>query len=415
MDDTHFPRTRSVAREWPTWPQPAPNALRALERVLHSGRWSISGPNTGRENEERRFAKAFAAYCGVPHCVPATNGTASLLIALEACGIGAGDEVITPAISWVASASTIVSINAIPVFCDVNPQTLCIDIEAIEALITAETKAILVVHLYSSVADLDSITVLAERHGLFIIEDCSQAHGATYRHRKVGSYGHAGAFSMHHTKVLTCGEGGAAITNDAEIADRMGQLRSDGRRYPNQPPPVGTMELVPGDMMGSNRAMSEFHAAILIEQLTLLDAQNAIRANNAAELDRKLRQLEIETQQTSEGTTFRSYFGYAFALPSSVLNRKSAIEAASDLSAALGFTVRPIYEPIYRSALYRPASRRRFHISATQQSRLAGDRLWLPNAEGVSRQWLTFHHSALLGNEDEIFAIAAEVEALLLH
>src|SRR5471032_193702 len=268
---------------WPVWPIPAPGALNALNEVLHSGRWSISGPYRGHASFDRRFAESFARYHDVIHCVPAASGTASLMMALEACGVGAGDEVITPTLSWVASASTILGVNAIPVFADVDPKTLCIDPDSVERLITPATKAIMVVHLYSGVADMDRLSKIAKRASVKLIEDCAQSHGAEYRSRKVGTFGHVGAFSMHHTKVLTCGEGGATITSDAEIAHRLQCLRADGRCYTAAPPRSGYSELhEAGEPMGSNRALSEFQSALLIEQLAMLDGQNETRRRNAA-------------------------------------------------------------------------------------------------------------------------------------
>jgi dTDP-4-amino-4,6-dideoxygalactose transaminase len=167
-------------RPWPAWPQPARRAADALAEVLNSGRWSISGPYRGVETFDQRFARAFAAYNGVGHCVPAASGTASLMMALEACGVGAGDEVITPALSWVASATTIVGVNAVPVFSDIDPGTLCIDPDAVEELITPATKALVVVHLYSAVADLERLTELAQRHGLWHFQHASH-EGADQR------------------------------------------------------------------------------------------------------------------------------------------------------------------------------------------------------------------------------------------
>src|ERR1043166_3641742 len=131
-------------KPWPVWPQPASGALGALEQVLHSGRWAISGHYTGDQSFERRFAAAFAEYNGVRYCVPTASGTASLMVALEACGIGAGDEVIIPGLTWVANASTVAGVNAAPVLADVDRRTFCMDPAAAEALIGPPTPATVV-------------------------------------------------------------------------------------------------------------------------------------------------------------------------------------------------------------------------------------------------------------------------------
>jgi dTDP-4-amino-4,6-dideoxygalactose transaminase len=174
-------------------------------RCLQSQRWAISGPREADEGFEYTFAEKFAHYLDIPFCVPTTNGTSSLVIGLEALDVGAGDEVIVPAVTWVASASTALAVNALPVIVDVDARTLCIDPAAIRAAISPRTKAVSIVHLYSSLCDVDAIRALCDQHGLKLIEDCAQAHGAAWRGRKVGGWGDVGAFSMQQTKLLTAG------------------------------------------------------------------------------------------------------------------------------------------------------------------------------------------------------------------
>lgn len=404
------------SRQWPLWPQPAPRALKALSEVLHSGRWSVSGAYRGVETFDRRFARAFAAYNGVAHCVPAASGTASLMMALEACGVGAGDEVITPGLSWIASASTIVGANAVPVFADIDPHTLCIDPEAIGELVTSATKAIVVVHLYSAVANLERLGALASRHGLRLIEDCAQAHGATYHSQRVGSFGDVGTFSMHHTKVLTSGEGGAAITSDHDLARRMEHLRTDGRCYSNTVPKIGEMEVLEtGELMGSNRALSEFQSALLIEQLADLNEQNALRRRNAELLDHLLTEMGFQPQQSSLGTTSRTYFNYAVRIHDGELSHVNITHVAQALSAELGLAIRPTYAPLYANRLYNPCARRRFAISAEYLSRIDPSRFDLPVSQRAARRTLTFHHAALLGDAADMMDIATAFGRVLEH
>lgn len=403
-------------RPWPIWPQPAPGVPDAVAEVLGSGRWSISGPYRGADSHEQRFARAFAAYNGVPYCVPAASGTASLMLALEACGVGAGDEVIVPGLSWVASGSTILGVNAVPVFCDVDPKTLCLDPEAVEAHITERTRAIVVVHLYSALADMDALRGIAERHGLPLIEDCAQAHGATYRDVKVGALATAGTFSMQHSKVLTSGEGGAVITRDEEFARRVEHLRADGRCVSATPPAPGAMELVEtGELMGNNRCLSEFQAAILTEQLTILDEQNETRRANAALLDRHLGELGLRPQVTSEGTTSRTYYTYAVRLPDGVLEDVPITEVTGALSAELGLAVLPSYAPIPANKLYAPHTRRRYTIGLDHEERIDPKRFTLPVCEDAARRTVTLHHAALLGDAEDMDDIAAAFAKVLRH
>ncbi|AEV87131.1 glutamine-scyllo-inositol transaminase [Actinoplanes sp. SE50] len=399
---------------WPVWPRPAEGASQALETVLHSGRWAISGPYRGTESFERQFARAFAAYNDSAHCIPTASGTASLMIALEACGVGAGDEVITPGISWVASLSTITAVNAIPVIVDVNPDTLCIDPDAVEAAITPRTKAIIAVHLYSAVADLDRLSAIADKYDITLIEDAAQAHGAAHRDRKVGTIGAVGAFSMQHSKVLTSGEGGATITSDGGLARRMEQLRADGRCLAKVPPRPGWMELEQvGEQMGSNRCLSEFQAAVLVAQLTALDAQNATRARNAMLLDKLLADDGCRPQQTSSGTTARTYYAYAVSLPEGALPGVPRELVGEAISAELGFPVKPPYLTLSRSKLYRPETRRRFALGADHLRRLDTSRFELPECDAANGRVLTFHHAALLGDEADMHDIAAAFAKVL--
>lgn len=395
-------------REWPVWPQPAPGALDALTEVLGSGRWSLSGPYRGVLSAERRFARRWADYHDVQHCVPTASGTASLMVALEACGVGAGDEVIIPGLTWVANATTVVGVNAVPVPVDVDPDTLCIDPVAVERAITPRTAAIVIVHLYSAVADLDALVDVANRHGIPLIEDCAQAHGATYRGRRVGTFGAMGTYSMQHSKLLTSGEGGAVVTSSAELARRSEHLRADGRAYAGEAPLPGAMELTQtGELMGSNRCLSEFQAALLLAQLDVLDEQNARRAANAKLLDAALAQVGLRPQRTAEGTTQRTYYEWAAWLDDPQLAAVGGPAVAAAVSAELGTgAVTASYPAFTTNPLYRPETRRRFDGHGGLD--LSGCQL--PVSEEAARRVVTLHHSMLLGDERDMQDIAEAFE-----
>ncbi|PWW60370.1 DegT/DnrJ/EryC1/StrS aminotransferase family protein [Actinokineospora spheciospongiae] len=401
-------------REWPDWPQPGERALDNLADVLTSGRWTISCAYRGRRSYEQRFADAFAGYCGTRYCVPAATGTASLAIALEACGVGAHDEVLVPGLSWVASASAVLGVNAVPVLVDIDPATYCLDPAAAEAAITPRTRAITVVHAYSAVADLDALTALAEKHDLPLVEDCAHSHGARYRDRSVGSFGRAGAFSMQGSKLLTCGEGGAVITDDAEVASLAQHLRSDGRVVNPEPVAVGEMELVEsGRIMGSNNCLSEFHAAVLLDQLDLLDGQRARRAENAAHLDERLTALGCLPQGTAPGTSARAHYRYAARLPAEVLTARTAAGIAAHLTAELGFPVVQTHRPLNDNPLLRPRTRRRFATDADYLSRVDPARFDLPVCQDVHESVVSFSHEILLAPEEAVEEIATAFERVL--
>jgi len=177
----------------------------------------------------QQFEQAFAAFCEAKHAVGVANGTDALILAITALGIGLGDEVITAANSFIATAEAIAHTGARPVFADIDPRTYNIDIDQIEACITPRTKAIIPVHLYGQPADMDPILEIAERHGLYVIEDAAQSHGARYKGRRVGSLGHAACFSFYPSKNLgACGDAGAVVTSDDRLALAVRKLRDHG-------------------------------------------------------------------------------------------------------------------------------------------------------------------------------------------
>jgi dTDP-4-amino-4,6-dideoxygalactose transaminase len=226
----------------------------AIQGVLDRGDF-ILGQDVHKLEEE------FAAYCGTKYAVGVDSGLAALELSLRALGIGAGDEVIVPAHTFTASAAAITFAGAQPVFVDVDPETLCIDVEKIETAITARTKAILPVHLYGLPADMDSIFAIAEKHNLMVVEDACQAHGALYKGKRTGNLGHAAGFSFYPTKNLgACGDGGILTTNDENVAEAAKAMRNCGQKSKN------VHELPP-----FNHRLDSIQAAILRVKLRYLD------------------------------------------------------------------------------------------------------------------------------------------------
>lgn len=212
--------------------------------------------SSGRFLED--FQKEFARFCGVEHAIAVNNGTTALHLALVALGVGPGDEVIVPTLTYIASANAVRYCNATPVLVDCEPGTLNLDVEALRAKITPRTKGVMPVHLYGHPADMDPILALAQEHGLFVLEDAAEAHGARYKGRPVGSIGHCATFSFYGNKIVTTGEGGMVTTNDAALAERLRLYRGQGvdphRRYRH---PV----------VGFNYRMTNVAAAIGLAQL----------------------------------------------------------------------------------------------------------------------------------------------------
>ena len=237
----------------------------AIAAVLTRGDFILGGDVT-------KFEEEFAAFCGVAHCLGVANGTDALKLALEACGIGPGDEVITTSHTYIATALAISQCGARPVLVDCEPDYMLIDVSKIEAAITPKTKAILPVHLYGQAADMDPIMEIAKRHKLVVVEDACQAHGATYKGKKCGSIGDIAAFSFYPGKNLGAyGDGGAVTTNNAELADKIKLLRNYGQR-------VKYEHLV----KGGNSRLDTVQAAVLRVKLRHLADWNLARANGAA-------------------------------------------------------------------------------------------------------------------------------------
>ena len=229
--------------------------VQAVMETMKSG-WVTQGEKV------EEFEESFAKYCGVKYGVAVSNGTAALHMALTALGIKRGDEVITTPLSCVATTNPIVYLNAKPVFVDVEPTTLNVNSALIEKKVTRKTRAILPVHLFGHPVDLDPLMEVAEKHGLYVIEDAAQAHGARYKGKKVGSFGHVSCFSFYADKLITTVEGGMALTNDEELAEKMRLLRSFG---------MNKREKFYHPMLGYNYKLSDIHAAIGLVQLRKLD------------------------------------------------------------------------------------------------------------------------------------------------
>lgn len=255
----------------------------AFDRVLGSSAFILG-------EEVAAFEDEFAAYCGARHCVGVASGTAALTLALMAAGIGPGDEVVVPGHTFIASALAVAHAGADPVFCDVHADSGLLDAASAAGAVSERTAAIVAVHLYGQACDMDAIGEVARRHGLFVLEDAAQAHGATHRGHRCGSLGAAAAFSFYPSKNLgALGDGGAICTDDPDLARRARRLRNLGQRSKGE-----HVEL------GFNERLDGLQAALLRVKLQYLDAGNAARRRHAARyvdgLGGHLRMLKERTE-----------------------------------------------------------------------------------------------------------------------
>ncbi len=256
----------------------------AIEKVLNSGRLILG-------ESVKNFEQAFAAYCSIKFGVGVNSGTDALFLGLKAIGIGAGDEVITVSNTAVPTVSSIVSTGATPRFIDIDPDTYLMDTTLIEAAVTERTKCILPVHLYGQCVNMAAVNKVAEAHGLKVIEDCAQSHGASFNGKKAGSMSDLAAFSFYPTKVLGgFGDGGMIVTNDENIYKKVRRLRF-----------YGMEKTYYSEELGYNSRLDELHAEILLRKLSHLDNYIARRREIAHEYDRSLAMTSLSLPKTTPG------------------------------------------------------------------------------------------------------------------
>ncbi|MFF8916083.1 DegT/DnrJ/EryC1/StrS family aminotransferase [Streptomyces sp. NPDC015032] len=272
--------------------------LDAVDSVFRSGQLILG-------ESVKSFEREFAAYHGVPHCVGVDNGTNAIVLGLRALGIGPGDEVITVSNTAAPTVVAIEAVGARAVFVDVHRDTYLMDVDQVEAAITPKTACLLPVHLYGQCVDMEPLMAIAARHGLPVLEDCAQAHGATYRGRVAGSMGQAAAFSFYPTKVLGAyGDGGATLSRDAEVDARLRRLRYYGME--------DTYYVV--ETPGHNSRLDEVQAEILRRKLTRLDDYTARRRVIAARYAEAFRGTALLTPQVAPGNT-HVYYVYVVRHP----------------------------------------------------------------------------------------------------
>ncbi len=293
---------KAHAAEFPSWPVFDQTEERALLDSLRSGKWY-----RGNGQMVNRFEQAYARLTGARFCLATANGTSALFASLFGLGVEPGDEVLVPPYTFIATVNVVLRHHALPVFVDTDPETFQMDARQIEAGITPRTKAIIPVHLGGNACDLDAILPIAARHKIPVLEDACQAHLGEWRGRKVGAYGQAGCFSFQASKNLNCGEGGAILCGDEDLRERCYAFHNNG---------TGLKRSGPGftySSTGANLRMPEFQAALLLAQMTRIEAQAKTRTENALYLTSLLKEIPgIAPARMYEGCTRNAYHLYMF-------------------------------------------------------------------------------------------------------
>ncbi len=393
--------TRTAA--FPSWPEIAANDQQSWAQVLREGKWCrLDGEHA------TQFERTWAQTLGAAHCLATSCGTTALSTTLNVLDIGPGDEVIVPPYTFVATVNVVLLQGALPVFVDTDIETFQIDARKIEAAITANTRAILPVHLGGSPADMDTILAMGAKHRVAVVEDACQAHLAEWRGRKVGSLGKAGCFSFQASKNLNSGEGGALVTNDAELMERAISFHNNGR---------GTGSVSGYVRNGCNYRITEFQAALLSTQLTRVAAQAAIREKNARYLTSQLRQIPgISPASMYPGSTRNAYHLYMFRYDGghfSGLTREQFLKAlrAEGIPCADGYT--PLNREAFLEHTLQSRAYQRIYSKAELQA--CRDRNHCPVNDQLCGQAVWFFQTMLLGTSRDMDDIVRAVQKIQKH
>jgi len=379
---------------FPKWPVFDQREEELLNEVLESGVWGIGG------NKVKEFEKKSANFHDAEFGISVVNGTVALGISLLSAGIRPGDEVIVPAYTFMATASSVLLVNSVPIFVDIDPDTYCIDPQEIEKAITERTKAIIPVHLAGHLADMDRIMKIAGENNLIIIEDACQAHFSEWNGRKAGSIGDLGCFSFQSSKNITSGEGGIIVTNNKEFADKCWSYHNCGRRI------GGAWYEHP--YMGWNLRMTEFQAAILLAQLERAESQTKKRNENAKYLAEKLMEIGgIDPLVRDTRVTVHSYHLFIMKYNK---EKFAGIEKSKFLEAlnAEGIPCARGYVPIHKEG-YLDKAREYGYASG----RIDYSKVVCPVTEKASDEeaiWLT--QNILLGTKKDIDSIVEAIKKI---
>jgi dTDP-4-amino-4,6-dideoxygalactose transaminase len=387
-------------RPFPSWPVFGAAEEDRLLRTLRSGEW---GRLDGHQVEE--FERRFAAMHGCRHGVAVANGTVSLRIALLAAGLQAEAEVIVPPYTFLSTASAVVEANAVPIFADIDLDTFNLDPAAVEAAITARTRAIIPVHFAGQPADMDALQRIADAHRLVLIEDAAHAHAACHGNRAVGSLGRLASFSFQSSKNLTAGEGGIITTSDDALAAACRSIQNCGR--------VEGGIWYEHHVISGNYRLGEFQGAVLNCQLDRLEDQTATRDANGTYLARRLQSLPgVFPQRRSPQCTRHAYHLFMLRLDPMEFGASrdavlSALEAEGiPCSAGYGFSLPA--QPLFRNKAFGP-------YLAGVRERLDYRQARCPNSDLVCTQSIWLEHAMLLGTRDDMDDIAAAFEKIRRH
>jgi dTDP-4-amino-4,6-dideoxygalactose transaminase len=377
---------------WPVWDE---EDVEAVSDVVRSGNWWCGAPMEQVGENVWGFQKEFARFQEAKHCIAVANGTVAIETVLRALGVGTGDEVIVSDYTFVASASAVVAVNAVPIFCDIDSETFVLDVDKIDTLITSRTRAIVAVHLGGNPVEMDRLCNKALKNGLKVVEDCAHGQGSRYRGKRLGNWGEAGTFSFQASKVLTAGEGGAIVCNDDTLAKKIYSASDCGRK--------------PGKYFyshfeyGTNYRLSELSAALLRTQLKKFPAQHALRNENARYLAEHLNAIEgIRVMRPTEGAEEIGYYIYPFIYdPSKFKNiKKEGFEKRLNEN---GIPTDDCYPPLHRLDCFRDVLlMKRIDYSHANWGRNTSDDARFPVVSDIYERSIQLPHYVLLADREKL-------------
>jgi len=383
----------------PKWPKFTEDDKKALIEVLESRKWCRIYLGSKAE----LFEKAFSEYHNAKHGIAVSNGTVALELPLKTMGIGFGDEVLVPAVTFVATASAVTEVGAVPIFVDVDPETAAMSPESLEGSITEKTRAVIVVHYGGYPADFDKILPIVSRNYIFLVEDCAHAHGTEWRGRRVGAIGDMGGFSFQESKSLAAGEGGIVLTDDDELADR-------GRLIHN----VGRVVGRPGYehyILSSNYRISEFQAALLLSKLKSLPQEVETKHFNGEYIAGKLRKIEgIEPLRQDPRITKRGYYFFVVRYNSdqfSGLSKQKFLRAlqAEGVPAGSGYGM-----PLYKQPAFKKENLEGVIPEGIKMPDY--ETLYLPGAKQFTAEEITLPHEILLADREALGLVVSSIEKI---
>ena len=386
-------RTKSF-QSWPIWDR---SAEKDIISILRSGDWF-----RGRGETVTKFEKAYAELLGARRCVCTVNGTNALLTAMHALDVGVGDEVIVSPYTFIATYNVVIGSAALPVFADTDPETFQINPDSIEERITERTRAIMPVHILGIPANMDKIMAIAKKHNLVVIEDACQAWMAEWRGKKCGTVGDLGCFSFQNSKHLPIGEGGAVIGDDEELMDRVWSYHNCGRPFGS----VQGKSRYP--IIGTNRRMTEYQAAVGLSQIKRLESDTQRRNENAEYLTSKLKGIPgIETVKLYDGVTRCAYHLYPFRYKKEYFNDAPRQKFLAALSRE-GIPCSGGYGPQYNDELIEVALQSKNFTRSFTKARLDQYRreLHYPGNDQLCQEAVWLSQTLLLGKKRDMDDIA---------